>query len=314
MDRTWHQALNYETLVKVANNSEAKALEAFSKALILLDTTEPFLLHLGEYASLLNIDQGLLSKAYYDCLPAFEAMDSSVQVLTWEHPLWPKQVNDFAYCPRFLYVQGNASLLCQPSIAVIGTRSPSLEGKKLASLSAMAIGNRSYVVASGLALGIDGIAHKSALDNGFPTFAVLGTPLNSCYPPEHALLQQEIAKRGALVSRFAPCSATQKWFFLLRNRLMSALSMASVVVEDRDGGGAVRQASFALEQKKYLFIYQSSVDNHSFLWPKQFANKPRVFVVKHATDIPRVLEKAVKTKEQVGKVTQKSVQLDLFSL
>lgn len=311
MDQTWHQALNYEALVRANKGSEAKAQEAFAAALASLDTTQPLLLHLGEYALLLGVSEDILSKAYFACLPAFEAMDSSVQVLGWEHPLWPKQINSFAYCPRFLYVQGNASLLGQPSLSVIGTRSPSLEGKKMAVESAYAIGKRSYVVASGLALGIDGVAHKTALENGFPTIAVLGTPLTSCYPPEHVLLQQEIARRGALVSRFAPSSPTQKWFFLLRNRLMSALSLASVVVEDRDGGGAVRQAAFALEQKKYLFLYQSSLDNHSFLWPKEFANRPRVFVVKSASDIPRVLEKAEKSRQLVGKVVQKSVQLDL---
>ncbi|HKL60534.1 MAG TPA: DNA-processing protein DprA [Sphaerochaeta sp.] len=311
MDQRWHQALNYEALVRANKNSEAKAQQAYARALTSLDTTQPLPLHLGEYASLLGVDEALLSKAYYACRPAFEAMDSSIQVLSWEHPLWPKQVNSFAYCPRFLFVQGNASLLSQPSIAVIGTRSPSLEGKKYAAQSAFAIGKKSYVVASGLALGIDGVAHKTALDNGFPTIAVLGTPLTSCYPPEHAQLQDAIGKRGALVSRFAPSSTTQKWFFLLRNRLMSALSLASVVVEDRDGGGAVRQAAFALEQKKYLFFYQSSLDNHSFLWPKEFVNRPRVFVVKSASDIPRVLEKAEKSRQQVGKVVQKSVQLDL---
>ncbi len=311
MDQIWHQALNYETLVRANRNSEEKAQQAFANALASFDTTEPLLLHLGEYSSLLGIPEGLLSQSYFACRPSFEAMDKTVQVLTWEHPLWPKQVNSFAYCPRFLYVRGNASLLSQPSISVIGTRSPSLEGKKSATQTAYAIGQKSYVVASGLALGIDGVAHKTALDNGFPTIAVLGTPLTSCYPSEHAQLQEEIAKRGCLVSRFAPSSPTQKWFFLLRNRLMSALSLASVVVEDRDGGGAVRQAAFALEQKKYLFFYQSSLDNHSFLWPKEFANRPRVFVVKQASDIPRVLEKAIKSRDLVGKVMQKSVQLDL---
>ncbi|MDY0287684.1 MAG: DNA-processing protein DprA [Sphaerochaeta sp.] len=311
MDRTWHQALNYEALLRTTKNSETKAQALFARALPALDTTEPLLNHIGGYASLLGIDHDQIREAYLSCRPAFEAMDSSVQVLTWEHPLWPKGVNSFAYCPRFLYVRGNASLLGQPSLSIIGTRSPSLEGKKRASLSAIALGKASYVVASGLALGIDGVAHKTALDHGFPTFAVLGTPLSSCYPPEHALLQEEIARRGALVSRFAPSSKTQKWFFLLRNRLMSALSLGSIVVEDRDGGGAVRQASFALEQKKYLFLYQSSLDNPTSLWPKEFAYRPRVFVVKHASDIPRVLEKAVRSRLEVGKVVQKSVQLDL---
>ena len=289
-------------------------MEAFAKALSLLDTTEPLILHLSEYASLLSVDEASLSSAYYQCRSAFEVMDESVQILTWEDPFWPKQANGFAYCPRFLYVQGNASLLSMPSIAVIGTRNPSLEGKKEAALTAQAIGSKDYVITSGLALGIDGVAHKTALANGHPTLAVIGTPLSSCYPSEHADLQKEIAKRGVVVSRFAPSQTTQKWFFLLRNRLMSSLALASVVVEDRDGGGAVRQASFALEQKKYLFIYQNSVDNQSVFWPRQFNGKPRVFVVKKPQDIPRVLEKALKSKDTLGKTEKKSMQLDLFSL
>lgn len=314
MESKRHQALNYESLVVANKNSEPKAMEAFAKARLSFDTTEPLILHLSEYASLLSMDEATLSSAYYHCRPAFEHLDDSVQILTWEDPLWPQQANGFAYCPRFLYVQGDASLLKCPSIAVIGTRNPSLEGKKQAALTSQAIGSKSYVVASGLALGIDGVAHKTALANGHPTMAVIGTPLSSCYPSEHSELQKEIAKRGVVVSRFAPSQPTQKWFFLLRNRLMSSLALASVVVEDRDGGGAVRQASFALEQKKYLFIYQSSVDNHSVLWPRQFNGKPRVFVVKKPNDVPRVLEKALKSKASLDKTEEKSVQLDLFSL
>jgi DNA processing protein len=175
------------------------------------------------------------------------------------------------------------------------------------------VGKAGYVVASGLALGIDGVAHKAALAAGYPTIAVIGTPINACYPPEHRALQQEIAKAGAVVSRFfSPATVTQKWHFLLRNRLMSALSDASWWSRTGTGRCAVRQAAFALEQKKYLFIYESSVDNHSVLWPRQFANQSRVFVIKKSQDLPRLLTQAKKTREGVGKPKQKAVQLDLF--
>lgn len=78
MDKTWHQALNYEALVRVCNNSEAKAQEAFAKILGSVDTTEPLLLHLRDYASLLGREEDLFSRAYYECRSAFEVMDLSL--------------------------------------------------------------------------------------------------------------------------------------------------------------------------------------------------------------------------------------------
>ncbi len=313
MEQIVSKALHYESLILAMKGSEAKVADAFEQASSRFDVSEPLPLHVSEYASLLGVDESLLSDAYYHCRPSFEEMDDATIVIDSESPFWPKQVQNFDYTPKFLYVKGNISLLKEPSVSVIGTRTPSLEGKQLALETAQALGKSGYVVTSGLALGIDGVAHKGALANGFRTMAVIGTPLSTCYPVEHTDLQNEIAKSGAVVSRFAPCTSTQKWHFLLRNRLMSALSLASVVVEDRDGGGAVRQASFALQQKKFLFIYQSSVDNHSVLWPRQFANQSRVFTIKKSQDIPRILSKAVETKLSVGKPKEKVVQLDLFS-
>ena len=304
--------MHYETLFKAAKGAEAKASFAYEKALEYLIIGESLVLHTQTYAQLLGVEASAISDAYYKIRPLFEAMDASVSILGWDSPFWPKQVDSFAFRPRFLYVQGNVHLLRQNSVSVIGTRSPSLEGKQLALSCTQALGKAGYVVASGLALGIDGVAHKAALAAGYPTIAVIGTPINGCYPPEHRELQREIAEAGAVVSRFCPATVTQKWHFLLRNRLMSALSDASVVVEDRDGGGAVRQAAFALEQKKYVFIYQGSVDNHSVLWPRQFANQSRVFVIKKSQDLPRLLNQAKKTRDGVGKHKGKALQLDLF--
>lgn len=313
MDAIAHQALNFETLLNCLGGSEAKALEAFAKAERQQLVQEPLSLHIDAYAQLLGLDADAVSRAYWRCRPLFESMDEKTIILGWDSPAWPKMVDSFAYRPRFLYVQGRVQLLSEPSVSVIGTRSPSLEGKKLALQTSQALSKGGYIVTSGLALGIDGVAHKAALASGSPTIAVIGTPLSSAYPPEHAELQAQIAKSGVVVSRFAPSTTTQKWHFLLRNRLMSALSVASIVVEDRDGGGAVRQASFALEQKKYLFLYQSSVDNHAVLWPRQFSNKSRVFTIKKPEDLPRVLTQAMKDRLSLGKKSEKPVQLDLFS-
>ena len=234
MDWEVRHALHYETLLTAAGGSEAKAGEAFDRAKELLDINEPFDRNYGEYARLLDLDIAAVRQAYEENVRAFGTLEGKVWIISRESTMWPKQVSMFAYIPRFLYVQGDVNLLKQPIVSVIGTRSPSLEGRKLAYQSALALAKANFVVASGLALGIDAIAHKSVLSEGQKTIAVIGTPLNQAYPAEHKELQAIIGEQGAVVSRFGPATRTQKFHFLLRNRLMSALSLASVVVEDRD--------------------------------------------------------------------------------
>jgi DNA processing protein len=306
MEANRHRALNFQAMVEACNHSEETAIRAYGKIAGRFDTADPLVLRIAEYAEELGVSRQRLSKAYYAARPAFEEMDEQVSVITWEDPNWPVQANSHAYCPRFLYVLGDVSLLKRRSVSVIGTRNPSLEGLGVASMTAKSLGKSGYVVTSGLARGIDGVAHKTALAVGIPTIAVIGTPLDRCYPPEHARLQAEIAEKGAVVSRFAPSEQTQKWFFLLRNRLMGALSVASVVVEDREGGGAVSQASFSLEQGKYLFVYRSAVENRSLLWPRRFAGRPGVFVIDNPDEIGPIL-----SSEPLDR-RKNAVQLDLF--
>lgn len=312
MDWEVRHALVYETLLTAARYSEAAANKAFEEAATILDLNERFDQNYAEYARLLGVEISTVRQAYEKNLRAFGSLEGKVWVINRDSELWPKQVSMFAYIPRFLYVQGDVNLLKQPIVSVIGTRTPSREGSQLAYQSTLALGSANFVIASGLARGIDAVAHKAAIAKSHKTIAVIGTPLNHTYPSEHHDLQRIIGEQGAVVSRFGPATETQKFHFLLRNRLMSALSLASVVVEDRDGGGAVRQASFALEQKRLLFIYQQSLDNHAILWPRQFLDKERVYVIKKPAQLPVTITKAVKSLQAATKEQQKIQQLELF--
>ena len=295
----YHEAMNYETLIQALKGSDQTVGPIFDSLASRIDITEPLPVHLGLYAQTCGLPDYMISEAYYQVRACFERMEPQDIVIGRNDQDWPSRIDDFPQMPRYLYLRGDASLLTKPSVSVIGTRSPSAQGKQYASDTAEELGGKGFVVASGLALGIDGVAHLSALKNDAPTMAVIGTPLYQVYPSVHAPLQKLIGQHGLVVSRFSPATETQKWFFLLRNRLMSALSLGSVVVEDRDGGGAVRQAGFALEQKKYLFIYQHVLDNKAWLWPRQLADKPRVFIVKKPADIPRQLNCAQQLADQV---------------
>lgn len=305
----WQEAMNYETLV-LLSRGEAAARPLWHELGEKTDRCQPLPGDIGLYRSLVGYEEHEILEAYYQVRAAFETMGEDELVLGMEDEAWPDSVRGMHDAPLYLYLKGNTALLNREGVAVIGTRSPSSVGKKDATATAIALGKAGYVVTSGLALGIDGAAHLAALGAGYPTMAVIGTPLGTTYPPEHVQLQKDIARTGLVVSRFAPSLVVRKWFFLLRNRLMSALTLGSVVVEDKDGGGAVRQAGFAVEQGRRLFILRHVYENRAYIWPRQFEKKDKVTIV----DSPHALIKALRGEEKkpVKRHSSDSMQLELF--
>jgi len=150
-------------------------------------------------------------------------------------------------------------------------------------------------VISGLAIGIDGVAHIQALAGDRPTVAVIGTPVDRCYPPEHERLQELIAENGLVVSMFSPCLPVQKYYFMQRNLLMSRISCASIVVESNDGGGGVSQARYAEKQGKKVLVFKEVYENRTYLWPRSFNNPS---IIADAGEIPGILRG---TREKKGK-------------
>ena len=312
MDELLHRALNWETLLAVTKEEKADTVYEAACQEGIVD--QPLLLHTAFYAEQLGLDTSVVGDAYLVARPFFEEMDESVCILDETSPQWPSTLNDNPYKPRFLYTKGNLQLLEEPLVSIVGTRSPSLAGRQLAHRSAKALGNAGFTVVGGLGLGIEAAAHQSALLSDRPTMAVLSTSLERAYPLQHADLQEEIGKRGLSVSRFGPASKTQKIHLFLRNRLMAALSSAMLVIEDRDGGTAVSQATDALERGKPVLLYQLSLDNSALLWPQRLVAHDLATVVKRTQDLGRITRRVTNTKP-VKKVKKKpSGQLDLFTV
>lgn len=283
--RNIHEATNLETLVMAMRKSET-AIEALLERIgEQLPLSDPMTLHPNTYAEFSGITVSDLLEIHSFVKARFLRLEFSDIVLKRGDELYPAHVAAMEQSPRFLYLRGDLSLLQHKCVSVVGTRNPSDEGKRYAKETVLALAGHQVVIVSGLALGIDGMAHITALASRTPTIAVLGTPLTDCYPTEHRKLQQAIADRGLLVSRFSPATQTQKWHFLLRNQLMSALSTGSVVIEDRDGGGAVKQAVYALEQRRKVVFFHHVLENRSLLWPRRLSLKPGVLVLKRPEHI-----------------------------
>lgn len=187
---------------------------------------------------------------------------------------YPPQVAEVVDAPPLLFVEGDRRLLSRPGVAVVGTRSATDEGLRRASRAARALVDAGVVVISGMAKGIDAAAHDATLAAGGLTVAVMGTPIDRRYPADHDALSRSIIDRGgALVSEFHPGIATQRWHFLRRNRTMSALAAATLVVEAAETSGARSQALAAIEHGRPVFLPESLVQQHA--WARELVEVGR---------------------------------------
>jgi DNA processing protein len=162
--------------------------------------------------------------------------------------------------PERLYVRGGEiELLTKPAVAVVGARSCSSYGREVARALARELAAAGLVVVSGLARGIDGEAHRGALDAGGPTVAVLGCGIDRDYPRAHAELARRVAETGAIVSEYPAGVEPAPWRFPARNRIIAGLALATVVVEARERSGALITADFALELGREVFAVPGEI-------------------------------------------------------
>ena len=163
--------------------------------------------------------------------------------------------------PSSLYLRGGgeAALLGGPGVAVVGARACSAYGRSVARSLTRELAGAGLVVVSGMARGIDGEAHRGALDAGGTTVAVLGCGVDRDYPAAHAELARRICERGLVVSEYEPGIEPAPWRFPARNRIIAGLSRATVVVEARERSGALITADFALEEGREVLAVPGEI-------------------------------------------------------
>lgn len=189
---------------------------------------------------------------------------------------YPRKLRDAQYPVELLYYRGFWNLVETRSVAVVGSRKPTPEGVKNAKSIVAGLAKDKFTVVSGLAAGIDTVAHMTALENGAPTIAVIGTPLSETYPKPNKHLQEYIAQRHLLISQVPVCRysdqdfRTNRLFFPERNITMSALTEATIIVEASDTSGTLVQARGALKQRRKLFILDSCFHRDGLRWPAHF--------------------------------------------
>ena len=156
-----------------------------------------------------------------------------------------------------VYTEGDVTLLTRPSVAIIGSRDASPEGRALAGAFAAELVSRNIVVVSGLAAGIDSAAHEATMQAGGRTIAVIGTSLDKAYPKQHAARQARIASDHLVVSPFAVGAPTARWHFPRRNRLMAHIALATVLVEAGSTSGTRHQVEACIALGRPVLVHES---------------------------------------------------------
>lgn len=198
---------------------------------------------------------------------------------------YPETLRKAEHPVEVLYYQGWWDLIASKSVAVVGTREPSEEGKARVRRLVRQLVKDDLTVVSGLAKGIDTVVHGTAIEEGGRTIAVIGTPLNLRYPKENAELQDRIAQEHLVISQVPIIRYQQtvnptanRFFFVERNITMSALTLATIIVEAGETSGTLVQARHALKQGKKLFILASNFKNPALTWPARFEQQGAIRV------------------------------------
>lgn len=204
-----------------------------------------------------------------NCVPDWQGVEADLawasgqacHIVTWLQSTYPAQLRNIYNAPPLLFVKGDINVLSRAQLAMVGSRSPTAQGKQDAQRFAHALAKEGIVITSGLALGIDAASHQGALEANGGTVAVLGSSVDRIYPPEHRQLAQEICAEGALVSEYPSGTQARSMHFPQRNRIISGLSLGVFVVEATLKSGSLITANYALNQGREVFALPGSIHN-----------------------------------------------------
>ncbi len=176
---------------------------------------------------------------------------------------YPDELRNIYSPPLVIFYRGQLPLKqLNNTLAIVGTRRADNYGKYMANKISRELSTKGVIIVSGLAYGVDTIAHQACLNAGGKTIAVMATGCDQIYPPENRNLADEIIKNGAILSEYEPGVAAERYYFPRRNRIISALSTGTLVVQGKKNSGAMLTAKYALDQGKELFAIPGEVNNY----------------------------------------------------
>lgn len=204
-----------------------------------------------------------------------------MQILNKENEEYPRSLLQIENPPKQIYVEGDSGLLKKDSIAIVGTRKCSKYGKECTQKFATLLAKENITIVSGLALGIDTIAHYYSMQEIGKTIAVIGSGFNHIYPEENRYLAEQILQNGGcIVSEYPPEEPMNKAYFPKRNRIISGLAMGVLIVEGRYRSGSMITARYAIKQNKQVFCIPNKIDEPAGYIPNLLIQNGAYLVMK----------------------------------
>ena len=206
------------------------------------------------------IERVVQARAGVDLEKLWEKIEKQgIKILTWQDESYPQRLKEIDQPPPVLYIRGEFLPDDLFAVAIVGTRRVTPYGRQITEELSAFLAANGITVISGLARGVDAIAHQSTLKAGGRSIGVLGSGVDKIYPPEHRSLAEQMMEHGAIISDYAPGTPPDASNFPPRNRIISGLSLAVVVIEAGETSGALITAEFAAEQGREIFAVPGSI-------------------------------------------------------
>lgn len=253
----WLEMFDFLTL-----NKKTKILEFFEEPSDIFDGLKKISKELlqivtqKQFENLLEMLNEKFVDKYYESL-----LKNNVQVITYYSKNYPSQFFNYCNPPLVLYCKGDLSLLNTTCVGVVGTRRATRYGQKVTEMYCEQLVNNNVTIVSGMAEGVDTIAHKTALKHNGKTIAVLGSGFNDVYPHSNLELSKEIAEKGLLITEYSPTTKAATYHFPVRNRIIVGLSSAILITEAGLKSGVMYTRDYSLEYGKDIFVVPGNIDN-----------------------------------------------------
>ncbi|MGD9901396.1 MAG: DNA-processing protein DprA [Spirochaetales bacterium] len=238
----------------------------------------------------------------------FEYEKIKVSLVTLFSKEYPNLLKETATPPLVLYCRGDLSLLNSECLAVVGTRRATRYGKKVTESFVKELALNGFTIVSGLADGIDTIAHRTALENGGKTIAVLGGGVDQIYPYANVGLSREVVAKGLLISEYKPDQKPAGFHFPVRNRIIAGISKGVLITEAGEKSGSMHTKEYAIEAGRDLFVVPGNIDSTASAGCNQIIKSLQGAMVTSADDI---LENYGKTNSYKGVLSRPSLQLTM---
>lgn len=223
---------------------------------------------------------------------------------------YPQKLFDLDDAPYVLYYKGDISLANKPSLSVVGTRKPTNYGRLATEKIVGDVARAGVVIVSGLAYGVDSIAHRKCLEVGGKTIAVLGGGFNNIYPAEHKGLADEIAEKGLLLSEYRPKKVATKYSFPTRNRIVAGLGDGVLITEASFKSGTIHTKEFALDFGRNIYAVPGNIDNSNSSLTNDIIKRGQAELVTDANDILEDYPELQKKEKKEGKVDYSYLSLE----